>query len=105
VELRKMEKTYDGWLNDVQVELQSMGMGVEAWQRYWQFDFHSEYKARTSVRETARKANRFWWQNQNRALMQDCPLSRDCWLPVGHEGDCETVGGEPVKGAAIPWRD
>ena len=88
-----MEQKYDAWLRDVQAELRSIGMGVEEWQRYWQFDFYSEFKAGTQVKRTAVKANRFWWWNQNRVLGEECRVSPYCWLPDDHQGRCQTIDG------------
>jgi hypothetical protein len=80
---------YDSWLAKVCVSLNSINMPMESWQGIWTFDFHSEFEAGTSPRDAAMKANRFWWQQQNRAIGQDCQQTSDCWLPRGHEGNCE----------------
>jgi hypothetical protein len=59
------------------------------WQEIWAFDFRAEFDAGTDARDSALKANRFWWYQQNKAINQDCRNSQNCWLPRNHEGPCQ----------------
>lgn len=82
---------YGEWFAQVRKDLASINMGVEDWQKLWPFDFEREYKTGSSPSSTASNANRFWWFHQNRALKQECKISKNCWLPTGHQGGCEPV--------------
>jgi hypothetical protein len=91
-----VEQPFQAWLREVQTALDSFGMPLKAWQAKWQFDFHSEYKSGTPISLTAERANRFWWQQQNRAIGEQCRDCQDCWLPVDHDGRCQTVNGDLI---------
>lgn len=82
---------YETWLNQVRTSLNAINMPMDDWQKTWAFDFDAEYRAGASAGQTAHKANRFWWHNQNLALQQNCTRTPDCWLPRDHEGECEPV--------------
>ncbi len=86
-----METQFDNWLRQVRVALDSINMPMDNWHRSWPFDFDHEFKVGTVPRDAAMKANKFWWQQQNRAIGQDCRKIQDCWLPRGHEGECEPI--------------
>jgi hypothetical protein len=94
-----MAEGYEIWISEVQQVLRSINMVMDDWQKLWPFDFQCEYKAGTKADETAMKANRFWWHQQNRSLKQDCRLTLDCWLPRGHQGSCQPLNPNP-HGAA-----
>jgi hypothetical protein len=48
--------------------------------------------ARTNENCKLMRANRFWWYQQNKSLNQECPpLTPSCWLPLGHQGNCQLV--------------
>ena len=83
--------SYEVWLKDVQDALSSINMPLEEWQSRWEFDFQKEFNAGATPNDVAMKANRFWWHEQNKAIQQDCRLSQDCWLPRGHQGECQPV--------------
>lgn len=87
-------KTYEVWIGDVQKALLSVNMSMNDWQSMWPFNFQAEYNAGTNADDAAMKANRFWWQQQNRSLKQNCRLTLDCWLPRGHEGPCQPVNSD-----------
>lgn len=84
-----MTASYDAWLRDVQEALSSINMPIEDWQKNWAFDFQSEFYAGTSANDAAMKANQFWWHQQNRAVNRDCRKTENCWLPRGHQGECQ----------------
>jgi hypothetical protein len=86
-----VETEFDSWLRQVRVVLDSIGMPMDKWQQAWPFDFAHEFEVNTIPREAALKANKLWWQQQNRAIGQECRIIRDCWLPRGHEGECEPI--------------
>jgi hypothetical protein len=87
----KMSNGYDGWISDVQQALGSINMSMDDWQSRWPFDFQAEYMAGTKADDAAMKANRFWWREQNKSLKQDCRSTPNCWLPLGHRGDCQPM--------------
>jgi hypothetical protein len=86
-----MEDSYETWFSQVRNALASINMPIEEWQKAWEFDFPAEYRAGTDPMQTADKANRFWWYEQNKALKQDCRRTPNCWLPNGHTGECAPV--------------
>ena len=91
-----MTVDYTNWLGEVRSALDSINMPLEEWQRTWEFDFAAEYAAGTRPAAAAEKANRFWWREQNKALKQDCRRTKDCWLPQGHQGECQPVSREGI---------
>ncbi|HTA22654.1 MAG TPA: hypothetical protein VK763_03905 [Terriglobales bacterium] len=84
-------KTYELWLKDVQAALNSINMPFDDWQHMWRFDFENEFNAGVKADDAAMKANRYWWQEQNKSLKRDCRESEECWLPRGHQGPCQPV--------------
>jgi hypothetical protein len=86
-----MPVAYTEWLKDVREALNSINMPMDDWQKNWQFDFAAEYQAGGDPGKAAEKANRYWWQQQNRALNQECKRDSNCWLPQGHQGDCQPL--------------
>jgi len=74
-------------------------MPKDEWQGIWPFDFRAEYDAGTKADDAAMKANRHWWQQQNKSLGQDCDKLPGCWLPRGHQGDCQPMfeRGDHIK--------
>jgi hypothetical protein len=95
-----MADAYEQWLVGVREALDSINMPMEEWQRSWPFLFRDEYAQGTSPADAAMKANRFWWLQQNKSLKKDCRNTKDCWLPRGHQGDCQPIS--PAKGGAAP---
>src|SRR5271165_2509214 len=77
--------SYDAWLAKVREALDSINMPMEDWQGVSPFDFKREFAAGSSPDDVALRANRFWWQQQNRRMDQDCRRTPDCWLPRGHQ--------------------
>lgn len=86
-----MADAYEVWLDQVRDALHSINMSMEDWQCIWSFDFPREHKAGTTPGDAAMKANRFWWHEQNKSLKQDCRMTPNCWLPRGHQGECQPV--------------
>src|SRR5690242_14463646 len=84
-----MAVTYDIWLNQVRDALHHFNMGMEDWQRLWPFDFHGEHQRGITPQDAATKANRYWWHQQNKSIGQDCRNLAGCWLPEGHQGECQ----------------
>jgi hypothetical protein len=94
-----MVDAYEAWLDQVRDALRSINMPMEDWQGVWPFDFSCEHNAGTMPDEVARKANRYWWHQQNKSLNQDCQKVPNCWLPRDHQGKCQPVyeRGDYVK--------
>jgi hypothetical protein len=86
-----MADAYEVWLEEVKDALRSINMPLEDWQGMWPFDFSGEHDAGTTPGETAMKANRYWWHQQNKSLKRDCPKTPNCWLPLDHQGKCQPV--------------
>jgi hypothetical protein len=84
-----MAETYEVWLEQVRHALRSINMHIEDWEGVWPFDFSAEYEAGTNPDAAAMKANRFWWREQNKSMKQDCQKTPACWLPQGHQGNCQ----------------
>lgn len=84
-----MSREYDRWLNEVQDALRSINISIDDWQSIWPFDFRGEHNRGTTPNDAAAKANRFWWQRQNTSVGRDCSKLPGCWLPRGHEGECQ----------------
>lgn len=89
-----MTDTYEVWLGKVREALVSINMPLEEWQALWPFEFRAEFEAGVDADQAAMKANRFWWNKQNKSLEQNCQTAPDCWLPRGHQGDCEPVAAK-----------
>jgi len=90
----QLTETYEVWLGKVREALLSINMPMEEWQATWRFDFEGEYKAGVDAADAALSANRFWWSEQNKSLRQNCQAAPDCWLPRGHQGDCQPVAAK-----------
>jgi hypothetical protein len=84
-----MAEEYQVWLDQVRDALRSINMQMEDWQSIWSFDFSAEYEAGTNPDVAAMKSNRFWWREQNKSLKKDCKEMPGCWLPRGHQGECQ----------------
>jgi hypothetical protein len=89
--IKPMSNGYEAWIRDVQQALGSINMSMDDWQGRWPFDFQAEYNAGARADAAAMKANRFWWYQQNKSLLQDCRSTPNCWLPRGHQGACEPL--------------
>jgi hypothetical protein len=92
--MEPMMDGYEIWIGEVQKVLRSINMPMDDWQKVWPFDFPGQYKAGTKANDTAMKANRFWWREQNRSLKQDCRLTPTCWLPRDHQGSCQPMDAD-----------
>jgi hypothetical protein len=94
-----MADAYEIWLGQVRDALRSINMPIDDWQRQWPFDFSAEFEAGTGADAAAIKANRFWWREQNKSMRQDCQKTPGCWLPQGHQGECQPAyeAGDYVK--------
>ncbi len=84
-----MADAYNMWLDEVRDALRSINMPMEDWQKTWAFDFAAEYQRGTSPDAAATKANRFWWSEQNKSIGRACEKVPGCWLPRGHQGECQ----------------
>ena len=87
--MRLMADAYEVWLDQVRDALRSINMPMEDWQKIWAFDFRVEHKAGTNPDAAAMKANRFWWSEQNKSIGRACDRLPGCWLPRGHQGECQ----------------
>ena len=92
-----MADSYEKWMSEVRAAFDSLSMPMADWQAIGVFDYRSEYDAGVAPAEAALKANRHWWHEWNKSLNQECRQRRGCWLPRGHEGDCQPLA-EPVAG-------
>lgn len=86
-----MAKDCESWLKEVETALASINMTLTDWQSRWVFDFSREFSTGTSANDAAKKANRFWWFQQNKAIGQDCRKTPNCWLPRNHQANCEPL--------------
>lgn len=87
----RMADAYDVWLDQVKDALRSINMSMDDWQHLWRFDFPGEHDKGTDPHAAAMKANRFWWYRQNMSMGQHCDKLPGCWLPRGHQGDCQPI--------------
>ncbi len=87
--MRLMADAYEVWLDQVRDALRSINMPMEDWQKIWAFDFAAEYEKGTIPDAAAMKANRFWWSKQNKSIGRACEKIPGCWLPRGHQGECQ----------------
>lgn len=94
-----MADAYEVWLDQVRDALRSINMPMEGWQNIWAFDFAMEHKRGMSPDAAAMKANRFWWREQNKSVGHACEKLPGCWLPTGHQGECqpEYQPGDHIK--------
>jgi len=92
-----MDESYDQWMNKVRTALDSLILPAADWQTIGVFDYRSEYDAGVKPSDAATKANRQWWHEWNKSLNQDCRQTRDCWLPRGHEGQCQPIAESVPK--------
>ena len=88
-----MTDQFTSWLEQVKESLRSINMPMDDWQRTWEFDFRGQFEKGIPPADAAEAANRFWWHEQNKSQKQDCRTTTDCWLPRGHQGDCQPVSG------------
>lgn len=97
--MENMPETYDTWLDQVRDALRSINMHIEDWQGVWPFDFVAEHEAGAEPDAAAIKANRFWWREQNKSLNRECRKTPGCWLPQGHQSECQPTyePGDYVK--------
>ena len=86
-----MAESYEEWMNEVRASFGSMVMPMSDWHVLGAFDYRREYDAGVKPGDAAMKANRQWWHEWNKSLKQECRQSDDCWLPRGHEGQCQPV--------------
>lgn len=84
-----MAGSYDEWMKEVRAAFGSLDMPMADWHVIGAFDYRSEYNSGVKPNEAALKANRQWWHEWNKSLQQDCRKTRGCWLPRGHQGQCE----------------
>jgi hypothetical protein len=82
---------YETWFQQVEEALNSINMPMKDWQSIWPFDFSGEHDAGKEPNATAQKANRFWWYQQNKSLNRECQKTHRCWLPRGHQDDCQLL--------------
>ena len=82
---------YESWLKAVEEALSSINMPMEEWQKIWSFDFRREFEAQATAKDTATRANQYWWQQQNKAIGKDCRETPNCWLPRNHQGECQPL--------------
>lgn len=92
-----MADSFEEWMNEVRAAFDSLNMPMTDWQVIGAFDYRSEYDAGVKPDDAAMKANRYWWREWNKSLKQDCLLAKDCWLPRGHQGQCQTVAEEASR--------
>jgi len=86
-----MPLSFEEWMKQVRLAFESLDMPMADWHVIGVFDYRSEFDAGVKPADAARKANRYWWQEWNKSLNQDCRQSNDCWLPRGHQGQCQSV--------------
>jgi len=94
-----MANAHEVWLDQVRTALHSINMSMDDWQPVWPFDFTGEYDKGTDPSAAAMKANRFWWHRQNRSIGRECDTVPGCWLPRGHQGECQPQyeAGDHIK--------
>ena len=86
-----MTESYEKWMNEVRAAFDSLSLPAADWHAIGAFDYRSEYEAGVKPQDAAMKANRHWWREWNKSLNQDCRKSDACWLPRGHQGQCQPV--------------
>jgi len=86
-----MAESYEEWMKQVRAAFEWLDMPMADWQAIGVFDYRSEYDAGANPDEAAMKANRYWWHEWNKSLQQECRQHKDCWLPRGHQGECQPV--------------
>ncbi len=92
-----MAESYEKWMNEVRAAFDSLNLPAADWQAIGAFDYRSEYDAGVKPQDAAIKANRHWWREWNKSLNQNCRKTNDCWLPSGHQGECQPVGESSVS--------
>ncbi len=78
-------------MKSVREELDSLHMATKEWQRFSPYNFRRSYQSGTTPDETAKRAFKFWWRQQHKALHEDCDRAVNCWLKRGHEGECQPI--------------
>jgi len=96
-----MTESYEEWVKQVSAAFESLTLPMEDWQAIGAFDFRAEYDAGINPTDAAAKANRHWWHEWNKSLNQDCRQSNDCWLPRGHQGQCQPVADGIARRAEV----
>ena len=86
-----MAGSYEQWMSEVRAALDSLILPVADWQVMGVFNYRGEYESGVKPSDAAMKANRHWWHEWNKSLNQDGQQTKDCWLPRGHQGQCELV--------------
>jgi hypothetical protein len=86
-----MAHLYETWMKEVRAAFDSLDTPMADWQTIGAFDYRKEYDAGVKPEDAAMKANRHWWHEWNKSLNQDCRQAKDCWLPRGHQGECQPV--------------
>jgi hypothetical protein len=84
-----MPDAYAEWMKAVRAALDSFSMPMADWQEIGAFDFRREYDAGVKPDDAATRAHRHWWWEWNKSLNQDCRQTKDCWLPRGHQRQCQ----------------
>jgi len=75
-----MDAIPDSWLAEVKQALASINMPFDAWQDQWPYDFEADYRAGVSAVESARHANNYWWDEQDKAFPPE--LRRRLAFPI-----------------------
>jgi hypothetical protein len=92
-----MVESYEEWMNQVRAAFDSLNTPMADWQVIGTFDYRSQYDAGVKPADAAMKANCHWWHEWNKSLKQDCHQTTDCWLPRGHQGQCQPVSAAPPR--------
>lgn len=88
-----MTRSFEQWMNQVNAAFDSLSMPLQDWHAIGAFDYRSEYDAGAHPNDAAMKAHHYWWHEWNKSLKQNCRETKDCWLPRGHQGQCEPIAG------------
>ena len=83
-------------MGKVRSAFDSLNLPMADWQTLGVFDYHSEFDAGVKPADAAMKANRYWWHEWNKSLNQECRQTKDCWLPRGHQEQCQPVSDPPA---------
>ncbi len=78
-------------MKSVREELDSLHMATDQWQAFSAYNFRRSYESGTTPDEAAKRAFKFWWRQQHKALHDDCDKAVNCWLKCGHEGECQPI--------------
>lgn len=75
-------ESYEDWLEQVKVALQSNKMRLNGWQSRWPFDFAADYQNGIGAEDAATRARQFWWEKFAKGKVA-CPK---CHLEVRMDG-------------------